>query len=626
MFQRLKRKLIGRPLKSEALHDQKFGLLWGLPILASDALSSVAYASEEILLVLVPTIGILAYGKLTWISAAIIGLVVILAFSYRQTIQNYPNGGGAYVVASENLGALAGVTAGAALSVDYVLTVAVSVSSGVAQITSAFPKLIAFTVPICIAIVLLLMVGNLRGIRESSKMFGLPAYAFIFAILSMLVAGFVKIKFYGYVPPEPDMSGFAKTIEPVTLLLLLRAFSNGCAAVTGIEAVSNAVPNFKHPSIKHAKSVILLLAGLIVVLFGGTSLLANAYHVVPLEHKTVLIQIANEIFNFGPMFYYVMASTFIILVMAANTAYSGFPLLLSVMAKEGHAPRQLSLRGDRLSYSNGIILLSVVAILLIVVFRANVSSLIGLYAIGVFISFTLSQSGMFLKWKRVKSHNWIFKALLNGFGALVTFIVVIIIAITKFHEGAWIVVILIPILIFIMLKVKKHYIAVSRQLRMEPEQIASVDITRDVYKNRIIVPIESINKASIRALRYAKTISDNVIAFNLSLDEESGQKVREKYSLINTDVPLIIKYSPFRKIVEPLMKFIESAEYDYKKGDMITVILPQFAVKHWWQKILHNQTRVYIEREVLKHKHIVLAIMPLQLKDDNFVLKNSKYQ
>jgi amino acid transporter len=624
MFQRLKRRLIGRPLKNEALHDQKFGLLWGLPILASDALSSVAYASEEILLVLVPTIGILAYGKLTWISAAIIGLVVVLAFSYRQTIQSYPNGGGAYVVASENLGAMAGVTAGAALSVDYVLTVAVSVSSGVAQITSAFPKWLPFTVPICIVIVLLLMMGNLRGIRESSKMFGLPAYAFIFAILSMLIAGFVKIKFYGYVPPEPDLSSFTKTLEPVTLLLLLKAFSNGCAAVTGIEAVSNAVPNFKHPSTKHAKSVMLLLAGLIVVLFGGVSLLANTYHVVPQEHKTVLIQIAYEIFNNSPMFYYVMASTFIILVMAANTAYSGFPLLLSVMAKEGHAPRQLSLRGDRLSYSNGIILLSVVAILLIVVFRANVSSLIGLYAIGVFISFTLSQSGMFLKWKREKGQNWIYKALLNGFGALVTFIVVIIIAITKFQEGAWIVVILIPILIFMMLKVKKHYIAVSKQLRMEPEQIASIDITRDVYKNRIIVPVESINKASIRALRYAKTISDNVIAFNLSLDEESGLKVREKYSMINTDVPLIIKYSPFRKIVEPLMKFIESAEYDYKKGDMITVILPQFAVKHWWQKILHNQTRVSIEREVLKHKHIVLAIMPLQLKDDDFVLKNSK--
>lgn len=623
MFQRLKRRLIGRPLKNEALHDQKFGLLWGLPILASDALSSVAYASEEILLVLVPTIGILAYGKLTWISAAIIGLVVILAFSYRQTIQSYPNGGGAYVVASKNLGALAGVTAGAALSVDYVLTVAVSVSSGVAQITSAFPKLLSYTVPICIVIVLLLMIGNLRGIRESSKMFGLPAYAFIFAILSMLIAGFVKIKFYGYIPPEPTN---LKVLEPVTLLLLLRAFSNGCAAVTGIEAVSNAVPNFKHPSIKHAKSVMLLLAGLIVILFGGTSLLANAYHVVPLEHKTVLIQIANEIFNFGPMFYYVMASTFVILVMAANTAYSGFPLLLSVMAKEGHAPRQLSLRGDRLSYSNGIILLSVIAILLIVVFRANVSSLIGLYAIGVFISFTLSQTGMFLKWKREKGHNWIYKALLNGFGALVTFIVVIIIAVTKFNEGAWIVVILIPILIFIMLKVKKHYIAVSKQLRMKPEQIASVDITRDVYKNRVIVPIESINKASVRALRYAKTISNNVIAFNVSLDEESGQKVRERYNMINTDVPLIIKYSPFRKIVEPLMKFIESAEYEYIKGDIITVILPQFAVKHWWQKILHNQTRVMIEREVLKHKHIVLAIMPLQLKDDDFVLKNSKYQ
>lgn len=625
MFQRLKRRLIGRPLKNEALHDQKFGILWGLPILASDALSSVAYASEEILMVLVPAIGIMAYGKMTWISMAIIGLVVILAFSYRQTIQSYPNGGGAYVVASENLGVLAGVTAGAALSVDYVLTVAVSVSSGVAQITSAFPKLISFTVPICVIIVIMLMMGNLRGIRESSKIFGLPAYAFIFAILSMLVAGFVKIKFYGYIPPEPMISNL-KTLEPITLILLLRAFSNGCAAVTGIEAVSNAVPNFKSPSIKHAKSVMLLLAGLIVVLFGGVSVLANVYHVVPLANKTVLIQIAGEIFNKGPMFYYIMTATFVILVMAANTAYSGFPLLLSVMAKEGHAPRQLSLRGDRLSYSNGIILLSTLAIILIIRFKANVTSLIGLYAIGVFISFTLSQAGMFLKWKREKGHNWFYKALLNGFGAVVTFLVVIIIAITKFKEGAWIVVILIPILIFIMLKVKRHYIAVSKQLRMEPEQIASVDISRDVYTNRVIVPVESINKASIRALRYARTISSNVIAFNVSIDEENGQKLREKYKMIKTDVPLIIKYSPFRKIVEPLMKFVESAEYDYKKGDMITVILPQFAVKHWWQRILHNQTRATIEREVLKRKHIVLAIMPLQLKDDTFVLKSQKYK
>lgn len=620
MFDGLKRFLIGRPLKNEALNEEKYGILWGLPILASDALSSVAYASEEILLVLVPAIGILAYSRMTYISAAIVGLVIILAFSYRQTIQNYPNGGGAYVVAKENIGVVAGVTAGAALSVDYVLTVAVSISSGVAQVTSAFPRLIPFTVPICVAIVLLLMVGNLRGIRESSTIFSIPAYAFIFAILSMLVMGFFRIK-SGYVPPEPVLTA----AQPVTLFLLLTAFSNGCAAVTGVEAVSNAVPNFKNPSTRNAKTVMLLLAGLVIVLFGGTSLLANTYHVVPNVEKTVLIQIANEIFGNSFMFYFIMTSTFVILAMAANTAYSGFPLLVSVMAKEGYAPRQLSMRGDRLSFSNGIISLSVVAILLIVVFKANVSKLIGLYAIGVFISFTLSQSGMFIRWYKTRSKNWLWKACINGFGALVTAIVVLIIAITKFHEGAYIVVFLVPLLIFLMLKVKKHYIAVSRQLKMSPEELSKIDIEQSVYCNRVIVPIESVNKASIRALRFAKTISDNVIAFNVSIDEESGRKVQEKWSYLNTDIPLIVKYSPFRKVVDPLLKFIESAEYDYHKGDMITVILPQFAVKRWWTKFLHNGTRLYIERELLKHKHIVVSVMPLQLKDDDYVLKNPKY-
>lgn len=621
MIQKVKRALLGRPLKNEAISDEKYGILWGLPILASDALSSVAYASEEILLVLVPTIGILAYSRLAYISAAIIGLVIILAFSYRQTIQNYPNGGGAFVVAKENIGIVAGITAGAALSVDYVLTVAVSISSGVAQVTSAFPRLIPYTVPICILVIFILMLGNLRGIRESSKMFSIPAYAFIFGIVVMLIMGLFKLS-AGYKPPEPALTA----VEPVTLFLLLRAFSNGCAAVTGVEAVSNAVPNFKDPATKHAKTVMLLLAILVIVLFGGTSLLANTYHVVPLPDKTVLIQIADEIFGHNIMFYYIMASTFVILAMAANTAYSGFPLLVSVMAREGYAPRQLSLRGDRLSYSNGIITLSAVAALLIVVFNANVTSLIGLYAIGVFISFTLSQSGMFLKWVRTRDNHWVPKAFINGLGAFVTAIVVVIIAITKFREGAWIVVVLIPILIITMLKIKKHYIAVSKQLRVAPEELSTIDIKSDTYRNRVIVPIESINKASIRALRYAKTISDNVAAFTVSIDEESGRKIRERFNMLNTDIPLIIKYSPFRKVVDPLLKFIESAEYDYKKGDMITVILPQFSVKKWWTQVLHNHTRFYIERELLKHKHIVVSVMPLQLKDDDYVLKSRKQE
>ncbi|MDK2805981.1 MAG: hypothetical protein PWQ94_1145 [Thermoanaerobacterium sp.] len=611
MFNRLKRALIGRPLTNKAIKSEKYDVIWGLPILSSDAISSVAYAGEEILLVLLPAIGILAYKNLLYISAAIISLLLILVFSYLQTIENYPNGGGAYVVASDNLGKIAGVVAGAALSVDYILTVAVSVSSGVDQITSAFLFLKPYSILICILIILILMIGNLRGIRESSRIFGIPSYAFVFGIIAMLIGGIVKIK-GGYVPPTTPL----KTVEPVTLFLLLRAFSNGCAAVTGIEAVSNAVPNFKDPSVKKAKTVLILLASIVLISFGGISVLISMYHIVPGE-KAVIIQLADYIFGRGFMFYYITATTFIILVMASNTAYSGFPLLLAIMAKEGHMPRQLNKRGDRLSYSNGIILLSALATVLIVAFKANVTSLIGLYAIGVFISFTLSQTGMAKKWITTRGKNWLIKAFINGTGAIVTAIVVIIIGISKFREGAWIVIVVIPILVFMMLKINKHYRAIAKQLRVSPEDLQSIKISENHYRNRVIVPIESINKASIRALRYARTISDYVIAFNVSIDEESGEKIKKRYALLNTDIPLIVKYSPFRRIVEPLLKFIESEEYNYKKGDMITVILPQFIVRKRWHNILHNKTRVYIEKELLKHKHIVVATMPLQLHDDD---------
>ncbi len=617
-MRKLRRLLIGRPLGNEALNEEKFGVLWGLPILSSDAISSVAYAGQEILIVLIPAIGLLAYTQLIYVSAAIIGLLVLLTFSYRQTIENYPNGGGAYIVAKDNLGVLAGVTAGAALSVDYIMTVAVSISSGVEQITSAFLPLRPYTVPICIAMVLFLMIGNLRGIRESSRMFGIPTYAFIFAILSMLVAGLIRIR-GGVAPSKPSL----QTFEPITLLLILRAFSSGCTALTGVEAVSNAVPNFKDPPVKHAKTVLLLLSLTVFMLFGGTSVLANIYYAVPGD-KAVIVQIAEAVFGRSFMFYYVVATTFIILVMAANTAYSGFPLLVAVMAKEGYVPRQLSMRGDRLSFSNGIILLSGIAGILIVIFRADVTALIGLYAVGVFISFTLSQSGMFIKWLRERGKHWVYKALLNGLGALVTALAVIIIAATKFTEGAWVVVLVIPVMIYAMLKVKNHYVAVAKQLKLSIEELETLDISNDHYRNHVIVPVESVNKASIRALRYARTISDNVTAFNVSIDSESAQKLKERYSALNTDIPLIVKYSPFRKVVDPLLKFIESAEYDYKKGDMITVILPQFTIKKWWHSLLHNHSRIFIERELVKHKHIVVCIMPLQLKNDDFILKSRK--
>ncbi len=617
----LKRLLIGKPLENEALKHEKYSIFWGLPILASDAISSVAYAIEEILLVLIPVIGVLSFTPLIGISWAIIGLLAILTFSYRQTIRAYPCGGGAYTVASDNLGPYAGVAAGAALAIGYILTVSVSISAAAFSIASAFPVLLDYQVSFALALLFFLYIGNLRGIRESAKIFGIPSYAFMFAIISLIIVGVVKVKVLG-IPPKPSGNIPVTVLEPITFFLILKAFSSGCAALTGVEAVSNAVPNFKEPAPKRANTVLLMLSIIILILFGGISYLASLYQVGISPDKSVLSQISEQIFGRGFMFYFIQITTMLILGLAANTAYAGFPLLFSLMARDGYAPRQLTQRGERLSYSNGILVLTLLAGILIVVFKANVTSLIGLYAIGVFISFTLSQAGMFVRWLRTREKGWRYKAAINGFGTLVTLFTVFVIAYTKFFMGAWIVAVAVPILMFVFLRIKRHYLAVSLQLRLQPQELESIDLSKDTYRNHVIVPIESVNKASIRALRYAKTISNNIVAFHVAIDEESERRTRERWQMLHTDIPLIIKYSPYRKVIEPLLEFIESyEEHNYTRGDMITVILAQFAVRTWWHIILHNQSRLFLQRDLLTHKHIVVATMPLQLKKDNDVIK-----
>ncbi len=622
MFQWIKKVLIGKPLRNEAIHGEKYKVLWGLPILASDSISSVGYAGEEILVALVPVIGALSFMYLTYISLAIIALLVILTFSYSQTISAYTSGGGAYIVASDNLGHVAGVTAGTSLAIDYILTVAVSISSGIAQLTSAFHSLAPYHVLICIVVLLFIMIGNLRGIKESSRMFSIPTYLFIIGSLVMIIIGIVKIRLGIAHPVEPIVQ--MKANGAVSIFLILKAFSNGCTALTGVEAVSNAVPNFDKPAAKHAKKTLWLLSLFVLLIFGGISILANLYHIVPVVGKTVLNQIAFNVFGNNLMFYFYTATSILILVMAANTAYSDFPLLMSIMGKDGYVPRQFSMRGDRLSFSNGIIILSAIAAILIIVFRGDVALLLPLYAIGAFSSFTLSQFGMVMRWRRIKGKWWRLKAFINGFGTLTTAVVVLIIAFEKFKSGAWIVIIITPVLLMMFMRIKKHYVALAKQLEIKESDLKGFSIEKSCYKNLVIVPLESINQSSLRALRFAKTISDKVIAFNISIDEEQANKIKGKYSMINTDIPLIVKYSPYRKVVSPLLKFIESSEYDYEKGDMITVILPQFTVKSWWQKIMHNNTSFFIRKELLKHKHIVVATMPLQLKNDKSVLKNTR--
>ncbi len=621
----LKNILIGKPLKNEALSGEKMGVVWGLPILASDAISSVAYAGQQILIVLLPALGALAFTQLGFITAATVVLLAILVLSYRQTIDNYPNGGGAFVVAKENLGVIPGVVAGAALTVGYIMTVAVSVASGVEQVTSVFSALRPFEVPISVLLVLLLMVGNLRGIRESARIFGVPTYAFVFGMLVMMAVGAYQI-LSGKTGDVPDIQPTASGLATPLIILTLQAFSSGCSALTGVEAVSNAVPSFRNPPTKYAKTVLVLLAVIATVLLAGTAFLAFGYHpTAGGESPALIMQLAQSVFGHGFMYYYIMVSTFLILILAANTAYTGFPVLVSVMAREGYAPRQLSMRGDRLSFSNGIMLLSAASILLLIFFRAKVEGLIGLYAVGVFISFTLSQAGMLMRWIKHRGKHWLPKAIINGTGALVTTAVVAVVSIFMFAKGAWIVVFLIPLLILLMLRVKRHYTAVSKQLRVTEEMFVTLDISKDHYRNRVIVPMASINQASIRALRYAKTISDNVTAFSVATDEEAENKLRTRWNKLRTDIPYVIKYSPYRKVVDPLLEFIKSAEYDYRKGDMITVILPQFSVHKAWNALLHNRTRVYIEKQLLRHKHIVVAVMPFQLKDDKAALGDDEY-
>ncbi|SHI02097.1 amino acid/polyamine/organocation transporter, APC superfamily (TC 2.A.3) [Sporobacter termitidis DSM 10068] len=571
----------------------------------------MAYAGQEILSVLLPVVGVIAYRQMTYISGIIILLLFILMISYRQTIEHYPNGGGAYIVAKTNLGTIPGVVAGAALAVDYILTVAVSVSSGVQQIASAFGPVAGYTVPICVFLIILMAIGNLRGLREASRIFGIPTYAFIAGMLAMLVAGFIKLA-GGYVPPAPVMPTPENLLQPLTAMLMLKAFSNGCAAVTGFEAVSNGVPNFKEPARKNARNVLLILTIIILVLFGGTAVIANLYKVVPDEHNALLILIAGEIFGKGFMYYYVTVTAFIILILAANTAYSGFPMMLSVMARDGYAPRQLSVRGNRLSYSSGIVVLSVMAALLIIAFDARVDLLIGLYAIGVFISFTLSQSGMFVHWVRSHEPRWRLKALVNGFGALVTAAVVVIIALTKFRQGAWIVVILVPILVLLMLKVKKHYTEVHDKLRLEPGDYEKT-LKSGAMKVHAVVPLDSVNRASVRALRYAKTISGDIVAFNVACDEETARKTRQKYAQLGTDIPLVTHQSKNRDIVRSIVELIESEEYALPKEDMVAVILPQFITRGPLQRLLHNRTRQQLQRRLLKHRQVVICTIPLQM-------------
>jgi amino acid transporter len=601
----LKRLLVGKPIPSHLAHHERLSRVTGLAVLSSDALSSVAYATDFILATLVVA-GVGAFVYAVPISLVIAALLAIVAFSYRQTIHAYPTGGGAYIVAKENIGPMAGLIAAASLLVDYTLTVAVSISAGVLAITSALPQLETYRIEMCLTFLAILTLGNLRGIRESGNIFAVPTYFFVFSIGLLLAAGLYRYLTGGIVPVDAALPANAGQHQ-LTTLLLLTAFANGCTAMTGVEAVSNGVPAFRPPEAKNAAATLVTMASLAIAMFVGITVLAHAYKVVPNPVESGISQLGRAIFG-GPniLYYLLQAGTTLILVLAANTAYADFPRLASIVARDRYLPRQFMNQGDRLAFSNGILVLSAFAAILIVAFRGDTQSLLPLYMIGVFISFTLSQAGMVIHWRKAREPGWKSSALINGFGALVTGIVLIIVAVTKTLEGAWIVLLLIPLIVMVFKETHRHYNHVASELTLKGYA------PQARLHNTVLIPIGGLQRAVVEALRYAETLSDDVRAIYVDVNPAQTEQLRKDWDAWGGRVTLVVLPSPFRSLMEPLLEYIEQAAAE-KANDYVTVILPEFVPARWWQHLLHNQTSLLIKGALLFRPNIVVTSVPFHL-------------
>lgn len=615
MYKNLKDFLLGKALTDDALKGEKLSRLWGLPIMASDAVSSVAYAVEEILMALIfgtVSLGMHAVQYVGLVSLPIILLLIMLVFSYSQIISHYPSGGGAYAVTQENFGRRPSLLAAACLIVDYIMTVAVSISSSTAAIIAAFPALESSRVLIAMLSVLLITLINLRGVNESSKVFGVPTYLFIVSMGIFIVTGFVRL-FSGTLQPI-DYAGMQslipqETLTGITLVLFLRAFSAGCSALTGVEAVSNAVPSFREPSTRTARHVLYLLGIVIIFIFGGTSILATMMKVVPLHGVTVMSQMANAIFGTGFMFYLLQFTTSLILLLAANTAYNGLPILLAILAQDRYMPRQFAQRGAKLSFSNGIVFIFFAASILLLVFRADTHALIPFYAAGVLVSFTLSQAGMFIKWVREKEQGWQYKCLINGLGALVTFIGSIVVFLMKFASGAWALLIAIPLIMYFMSYTHRHYFRLGQEISMEGYDYRyTPSKSQDDFP--CIVLIHNMNKAALKTFNYAKDLSRNVTALHISTSSDRTEELREQWAALGIGVPLVVIPAPYRDILQPLEQYVSQREAMLGKGENLTVVLTKFVGSGWHDEIFHNQTTFFIEKRLVKHKNVVTVLVP----------------
>ena len=591
MLTKIKELLIGPPLPTFQLHEKKLNKIRALAAFSPDALSSIAYANQEIYL------GLVVAGSaglmLAWqIGLAITGLLVIVALSYYQTIHGYPSGGGSYVVARDNLGALPGLIAGAALLIGYLLTAAVSLTAGVEAIASAFPSLWLHRVALALLFLAIMTIANLRGLRETGTLMSVPVYLFLFVYLPMLAYGLFILLRDGAAVMEISPS---MVTQPVTLFLVLHTFSAGCTALTGIEAISNGVPSFQAPEAKNAGKTLIVMAVLMAILFVGSIGLTHFLGVIADTDETILSALARRLMGNGAGYLVIQFSTMLILVVAANTSFAGFPRLAAILAKDGFLPRQLTGLGDRLVFANGILSLAIATAVLIILFGGDSHSLVPLFAVGVFLAFTLSQAGMVVHWIRERGRGWFLKSGINGIGALATAATVGIIGVSKFLEGAWITIILIPMIVVVFLRIRSHYREVARELSLNglPPSLKPTPLPR------VVIPISGVHRGIVDAVDFARAISSDVTGVYVELEPGESDAVQKRWKRLFPDIPLVVVQSPYRSITHPILDFLDETDRGHNDGQLAAVILPEFVPAKWWQALLHNQTAWLLKAAML---------------------------
>jgi len=595
MWEKTKHLLIGPPLPTHQFAGKQLNKLRALAAFSPDALSSIAYANQEIYLGLAVA-GAVGLSQSFPISIAITALLAVVALSYFQTVHGYPSGGGSYAVARENLGPVPGLVAAAALLIDYLLTAAVSLTAGVAAIASAFPELWPHHVTLSILFLVAITLLNLRGLRETGSFMAIPVYLFLLVYLPMLAYGAVLVVVKG---PVPYAATALTATQPLTLFLLLHTFSTGCTALTGIEAISNGVPSFRPPEAKNAGRTLIVMALLMGILFLGSIGLTQGLAVVASPQETILSALARRLLGSGPIYLVIQAATMLILVVAANTSFAGFPRLVALLAADDFMPRQLTNLGDRLVFGNGIVLLAVATAILILVFGGDTHALIPLFAVGVFLAYTLSQIGMVVHWWHGRGKGWWLKGAMNAAGALATGVTLLVVGISKFAEGAWIVILLIPILLVGFLRIHAHYEDVTQQLSLRE---LSPSLLRPFPPLRVVVPIAGVNRAAVDAITYARSISKNVTAVYVELEPGSGQRIRDEWKSLSPDVALKVLPSPYRSIVGPFLDFLDETDRQHNDGQLAAVVLPEWVPARWWQGVLHNQTARLIRDALLYHR------------------------